>query len=66
MALSHFRMLNNKLIKKDPDVFPEQAPLIILDSKSYVCMAKNGKDTKQTKNIVRRMNFIRNGKECNF
>ena len=27
-------------------------------------MAKNGKDTKHTRNIARRMNFIRNGEKC--
>ena len=33
MALAHFRIINNELKNKDPDVVPEQAPLIILDSK---------------------------------
>ena len=33
MALAHFRMINSKLLNKDPDVVPEQAPLIILDIK---------------------------------
>ena len=45
---------------------PEEAPLIILYSKSTVCMAKNGKDTKQTRNIARIMNFVRNGEKCNM
>ena len=31
MDLSHFSMLNNELLNKDPDVVPEQEPLIILD-----------------------------------
>ena len=50
MYLSHFRMINNELINKDPYVFPGQEPLIILDIKSAVCMAKNGKgqQTHQT------------------
>ena len=43
MYLSHFRMLNNEFLNKDPDVVPEQAPLIILNSKSDVCMARNVK-----------------------
>ena len=51
MTLAHFRMLINELLNKDPDVFPEEAPLIILDSNSAVCMAKNGKDTKHTRHI---------------
>ena len=27
-------------------------------------MAKNGKDAKHTRNIARRMNFVRNGEKC--
>ena len=27
-------------------------------------MAKNGKDTKNTRNIARRMHFVRNGEKC--
>ena len=27
-------------------------------------MAKNGKDTKHTRHISRRMNFLRNGEKC--
>ena len=46
MALAHFRILINVLLNKDPDIVPEETPLIILDSKSAMCMAKNGKDTK--------------------
>ena len=41
-----------------------EAPLIVLDSKSAVCMAKNGKDTKHTIHIARRMHFGRNGEKC--
>ena len=33
ISLANFRMLNSKLLNKDPDVVPEQSPLIILDSK---------------------------------
>ena len=57
MVLTHFRMLNNELINIDPGVFPEQAPLIILDKKSDICMDKNGKDTKHTSHISRRYFF---------
>ena len=42
---------------------PKEAYLIVLDSKSAMCMAKNGKDTKITRKIVRRMNFVRNGEK---
>ena len=29
-------------------------------------MAKNDKDTKHTRHIYRRINFVRNDEECNF
>ena len=64
MALAHFRMLVCGLLNEDPDMVPKEAPLIVLDSKSAMCMAKNGKDTKHTRHIARRMNFVRNGEEC--
>ena len=56
-------MLIHELLKKDPDIFPEEAPLIILDSKSDMCMSKHGNDTKHTRNIARIMNFVRNGEK---
>ena len=43
---------------------PREASLIVLDGKSAMCMAKNGKDTKHTRHIARRMHFERNGKKC--
>ena len=43
MALVHLRMLIHELLNKDPDIFPEEAPLIVLDSKYAICMANNGK-----------------------
>ena len=51
MALAHFRMLVHELLNKDTDIFPEEDPIIILDSKPAVCMAKNGNDTKHTRHI---------------
>ena len=66
MDLAHFRMLNNELLKKDPYVVPEQALLIILDIKYHICMAKNGKDAKNTKHISRRILSVINGEECNL
>ena len=54
MALAHFSMLNNEFLKKDPDVVPEQALHIILDSKSSICMADNGKDTKHTRHTLQK------------
>ena len=54
-------MLVNELLNEDPDIVPKEAPLIVLDSKSAMCMAKNGKDTKYTRNIARRIHLVRNG-----
>ena len=48
MALAHFRMLIHELFNKDPDTIPEEAPMIVLYSKSAMFMANNGKDTKHT------------------
>ena len=64
MALAHFRMLIHEFLNKDPEIVPEEYPLIVLDGKSAMCMDKNGKDTKHTKHIARRMNFLRNGEKC--
>ena len=46
MALAHFRILFHELLNKDPDIVPEESPLIVLDRKSAMCMDKNGKVTK--------------------
>ena len=40
--------------------------MIVLDSKLAMYMAKNGKDTKHTIHIARRINFVRNGEKCNM
>ena len=32
-----------------------------MDSKSAVCMAKNGEDTNHTRKIARRVHLVRNG-----
>ena len=56
-------MLMNELLNKDTDILPEEATLIILDGKSSVCMAKNGRDTKHKRHIARRINFVRNGEK---
>ena len=53
----------HELLNKDPDIVPEEAPLIVLDSKCAMCMAKDDKDTKHTRHISRRMHFVRNGKK---
>ena len=38
--------------------------MIVLDSKSDMCIANNGEDTKHTRHIARRMHFVRNGEKC--
>ena len=43
---------------------PKESPLIVLNSKSAMWMAKNGKDTKHTRHISSRMNLVRNGEKC--
>ena len=47
-------------MKNDPDIVSEDAPLSILDSKSIVCIAKNGKDTNETRHIDRRVICVNN------
>ena len=61
MSLSHFRMLIHELLNKDLDIVPQEAPLIVLDIKSAMCMDNNGKDTKHTRHISSRIHFVRNG-----
>ena len=51
-------------MNKDPDIVPEEYPLIVLDGKSAMCMANNGKDTKHIRHISSRMHFVRNGEKC--
>ena len=41
----------------------EKDTLSILDSKSEVCMAKDGKDSKNTNNISIRVHFVGNGEK---
>ena len=51
MHLAYFMMSIHELLNEDTDIFPEEDPLIILDSKSAMCMYNNGKDTKHTMHI---------------
>ena len=37
-----------------------------MDIKSDICMTKNGKEAKHTRNIYRRMHLVINGEEWNF
>ena len=64
MALANFRMLINELLNKDTDIVSKETPLIILDSKSDMCMEKNGKYTKHTRHIAKIMNLVRNVEKC--
>ena len=63
MALAYFRMLIHEFLNKDPYIVPEEAPLIVLDSKSAMCMDNNGKYAKHTRHIARIMNFVRNSEK---
>ena len=38
--------------------------MIVLDSKSDMCVAKKRKDDKHTRHIARIIHFVRNGKKC--
>ena len=60
-SFSTFQDLIHELLNKDPYIVPVEYPLIFLDSKSAMCMAKNGKDKKQTRHIERITHFVRNG-----
>ena len=66
MALAHFRMLIHEFLNKDPAIVPEEAPLILLDSKTAMFMDKNGEDKKNTRHIARIILFVRNGEKCNM
>ena len=57
-------MLIHELLNKNPDIVPKASPIIILDSKSAVCMANNGKYAHNTRHIVRRLHFVRNCENC--
>ena len=61
ISSAHFMMLIHELLKKDPDIVPEEAPLVGLDSKSYMGMDNNGKYNKHTTHIARRIHFVSNG-----
>ena len=63
MASAHFSMLFHELLNKDLYTVPEEAPQIILDSKYVICMANNGKDTKNTRHISRRVHLVRNSEK---
>ena len=57
-------MLIHELLSKDPDIVIEEAPLIILDINSAVCLTNNGKNNNYTSHIPRRVNSVINGDKC--
>ena len=59
-------MLIHELLNNNPEIVLEETPLIVFDSKSAMCMAKNIKDTKHTRHISRRMHLVRNGENARF
>ena len=63
MFLEHFWMLIHELLNKDPDIIPEEGPIIYLYSNFYVCMDKNRKDTNITRHVPIIVHFVRNGKK---
>ena len=63
MALTRFRMLIHELLNENPDIFPEEAHLIVFDGRSAMCMANNGKDTKHTRHISRGIYLVGNGEK---
>ena len=63
ITLAHLRMLIHELLSKDPDIFPEEDPLIIFDSKYAFCMTNNGKDIKHTRHIFRKVYFLKKGEK---
>ena len=63
MYLAHFMILIHELLNKYQYIVTEEAPIIILDTKSVVFMANNGKNTKHTRHIDRRLYFVRNGEK---
>ena len=48
-------------MSNDPDIVLDEDPLIVLDSNSSMCTANSGNNTKHTRHISRRMNFVSNG-----
>ena len=64
MDLAPFSIFIHQLLKEDTYIVTEAALLIILYSKSAVCMSKSGKDTKHTRYIARIVHLVRNGETC--
>ena len=59
MSLEHFKMFIHEVLNKYPDIVPEEAPLVVFDSKSGMFMDKTVKDTKHTRHIARIIHFFK-------
>ena len=60
--MSH--MFQDQLLNQVNKVSTMQHVLIILDSKSSVCMSKDGNYTNHTRHISIRAHFLINGEKC--
>ena len=63
-TISSKAVIVHEFLNEYPYMVPKEAPLIVLDSKYSMCMAKNVKDTKHTRHIARRIHFVRNREKC--
>ena len=61
--LEHFRMLIHELLNKYPYIVPDEYYLVMLDSKSSVCMANNGKYINYASHISIRVKQFINGEK---
>ena len=52
-------MLIHEFLNKDTYIVLGEPPLIILNKKADVCMARNGKDTNYTRRIARRVRSVK-------
>ena len=66
MVLAHSGVLIHKLLNKYPDIVTEEAPLIVLDGKSAMCMAENGSDTKHTRHIARKIKICKEWRKVQY
>ena len=66
MGLAYFRMLIREFLNTDPDMVPQEAPIIVLDGNYTVCMADIGKDTKHISTFLEEYIFKGMGKTSKF
>ena len=63
MVLAQFSMLIHEFLNTDTDIVSGESPIIVLDSKSAMFMAKNVKYTRHTRNVARIMYLVTNGEK---